>query len=70
MEKDIIKKRLAKVKSLKDFAMLLNDIKREEFGTSKYKITDKQLLHFSSPKIVPNRYKHFISVKKMVKNVK
>lgn len=64
MEKDIIKKRLAKVKSLKDFAMLLNDIKREEFGTSKYKITDKQLLHFSSPKIVPNRYKTFHISKK------
>ncbi len=59
MEKEIIKNRLSQVKSLKDFAMLLNDIKREEFGTSKYKITDKQLLHFSSPNIVPNRYKTF-----------
>ena len=59
MEKDIIKNRLSKVKSLNDFAKLLNGIKREEFGTSKHKITSKQLLHFSSPKIAANRYKTF-----------
>ena len=64
MEKDIIKNRLSQVKSLNDFAMLLNDIKCEEFGTSKHKITAKQLLHFSSPNIAVNRYKTFHISKK------
>lgn len=64
MEKDIIKNRLSQVKSLNDFAKLLNGIKREEFGTSKHKITSKQLLHFSSPKIAANRYKTFHISKK------
>lgn len=64
MEKDIIKNRLSQVKSLNGFAKLLNDIKREEFGTSKHKITAKQLLHFSSPKIAANRYKTFHISKK------
>ncbi len=47
------------VKSLKDFAKLLNDIKRDEFGTAKYRITEKQLRHFSSPDIFADRYKTF-----------
>lgn len=64
MEKDIIKNRLSQVKSLNDFAKLLNGIKREEFGTSKHKITSKQLLHFSSPNIASNRYKTFYISKK------
>lgn len=64
MEKDIIKNRLSKVKSINDFAKLLNDIKRDEFGTSKHRITAKQLLHFSSPKIAVNRYKTFHISKK------
>lgn len=46
------------MKTVDDFAELLNDIKLEEFGTPKYKITSKQLLHFANAKI-PNRYKTF-----------
>lgn len=64
MEKAEIIKRLNEVKSLKGFARLLDDIKKDEFGSSKYRITYKQLLHFSSPKIVPNRYKTFQIKKK------
>lgn len=59
MEKSEITYRLRQVKSLKDFAILLNDIKYEEFRTTKYKITEKQLRHFSSPQIFPHRYKTF-----------
>ena len=59
MEKTAIIDRLQKVKTLKGFAKLLNDIKRDEFGTAKYKITEKQLRHFSSPDIFANRYRTF-----------
>lgn len=47
------------MKTVKDFADLLDNIKRDEFGSPKYKITEQQLLHFSNAKIVPNRYKTF-----------
>lgn len=59
MEKTKIINRLRKVKTLKGFAKLLNDIKWDEFGTAKYKITEKQLRHFSSPDIFADRYKTF-----------
>lgn len=59
MEKTKIINRLRKVKTLKGFAKLLNGIKRDEFGTAKYKITEKQLRHFSSPEIFANRYRAF-----------
>ncbi len=59
MEKTKIINRLRKVKTLKGFAKLLNDIKRDEFGTAKYRITEKQLRHFSSPDIFADRYKTF-----------
>lgn len=59
MEKNEIQNRLRDVKSLKDFAELLNDIKLDEFHTPKYKISEKQLRHFSIPQIVPTRYKSF-----------
>lgn len=59
MEKAEIQFRLKDVKNLKDFAGLLNDIKQDEFGNNKYKITEQQLLHFANYKIVPNRYKTF-----------
>lgn len=58
MENEEIRYRLKNVKELADFAKLLNDIKKDEFNTSKYKITERQLLHFSNSKI-PNRYKTF-----------
>ena len=59
MEKPEIYNEAQKMKTVKEFAALLNHIKRDEFGTSKYKITEEQLLHFSNAKIVPNRYKTF-----------
>ncbi|MDO4511357.1 MAG: reverse transcriptase domain-containing protein, partial [Bacteroidales bacterium] len=59
MNKAEISTRLSKVKSLSDFVKLLNYIKLEEFGTLSHRVTEKQLLHFSSPKIAKNRYKTF-----------
>ena len=59
MEKNEIQYRLKSVNTLADFAKLLNDVKTDEFRTSKHKITEKQLLHFCNPKTVPNRYKTF-----------
>ena len=59
MEKNEIKEAAQKMKALKDLAALLDHIKRDEFGISKYEITEQQLLHFSNAKIVPNRYKTF-----------
>ena len=47
------------VKTLEDFTKLLNDVKRDEFKTHKYKITEGQLLHFCNPKTVLNRFKTF-----------
>ena len=64
MEKNEIQYRLKNVNTLADFAKLLNDVKTDEFRTSKHKITEKQLLHFCNPKTVPNRYKTFHIKKK------
>ena len=64
MEKNEIQYRLKSVNTLTDFAKLLNDVKTDEFRTSKHKITEKQLLHFCNPKTVPNRYKTFHIKKK------
>lgn len=59
MERTDIQNRASKMRTVKDFAALLNRIKKDEFGSLKYKITEKQLLHFSNAKIVPSRYKTF-----------
>lgn len=59
MEKNEIQYRLKMVKTLEDFTKLLNDVKRDEFKTHKYKITEGQLLHFCNPKTVLNRFKTF-----------
>lgn len=59
MEKAEIYNEVQKMKTVKEFAALLDHIKRDEFGTRKYKVTAEQLLHFSNAKIVPNRYKTF-----------
>lgn len=64
MEKNKIQERMKGVKSIKDLVKLLNAIKRDEFGTSKYKITEKQLLHFSNPTRKVHRYKTFFINKK------
>lgn len=59
MEKQEIQKRVQSLKTVQEFAALLDAIKLDEFGSPKYAITQKQLLHFSSAKIVHNRYKIF-----------
>lgn len=59
MEKFEIQNRVKNITSLVDFARLLNDIKTDEFGVTKYPISVNQLRHFSYDKIVPNRYKTF-----------
>ena len=47
------------MKTVKELAALLDEIKQDEFGTPKYKISENQLLHFANAHIVPNRYKVF-----------
>ena len=59
MEKLEIRNRLIAIKTVKDLAEFLSDIKKDEFGTSRYEITDKQLKYFSSDKNVPKRYRTF-----------
>ena len=44
MEKNEIQYRLKNVKTLANFAKLLNDVKIDEFNTEKYKITEMQKL--------------------------
>ena len=58
MEKKDICTRAQSMKTVKEFARLLDEIKRDEFGSPKYKITEEQLLHFANVKI-PKRYKTF-----------
>ena len=59
MEKNTIQSGMKEVKSVNDLVKLLNAIKRDEFGTSKYKITEKQLFYFSNPTRKIHRYKTF-----------
>lgn len=59
MEKIDIQHRMRMVKNLADFAKLLNDVKIDKFNSSKYKTTEKQLLHFCNSKTIPNRYRTF-----------
>ena len=59
MEKSEIEIRLKEVKSVAQFAKLLNDLKIDEFGSGKNKITEAKLKHFSSSKCFPKRYKTF-----------
>ena len=50
MEKLEIRNRIIAIKTVEDLAELLNDIKKDEFGISCHKITDKQLKFYSSDK--------------------
>lgn len=59
MNKDDISIRAKSIKTVDELAVLLDEIKQDEFGTSKYKITEKQLLHFSNAHITTNRYRTF-----------
>lgn len=59
MEKQEIQVKVHSIKTVSEFAALLDEIKQDEFGSAKYAITEKQLLHFANAKIVPNRYKTF-----------
>ena len=64
MEKIEIVNKVRQIKTVSDFANLLDEIKQDEFGTPLYKVTEEQLMHFCNPKIVPNRYKTFHIKKK------
>lgn len=64
MEKLKIRNKLIAIKTVEDLADLLNDIKKDEFGTNRYKITDKQLKFYSSDKNAPKRYRTFYIRKK------
>lgn len=59
MDRQEIYRQAKAIKTVKDLATLLNSIKLDEFGTSKYKISEKQLLHFANAKIVRQRYRTF-----------
>lgn len=58
MEKNNLSTRARSMKTVKEFACLLDEIKQDEFGSPLYKITEDQLLHFANVKI-PKRYKTF-----------
>ena len=64
MDKTEICKRIKQVKTIEEFAELLDVIRQEEFGVTKNKITKKKLLYFCSSKYVYNRYKTFEIKKK------
>ena len=59
MEKLEIKNRIKAIQSIEDLAELLNDIKQDEFGTERHKITSKQLKFYSSDKNTTKRYRTF-----------
>lgn len=61
MEKETINRRLKEVKTVADFASLLDDIQHDEFEKCYYKITAKRLRYFSVSK---KRYKSFKIKKK------
>lgn len=64
MERNEIYELSQKMKTVKHLAALLYQLKCDEFGSKRYRITAKQLLHFSSPKFAPKRYKTFQIKKK------
>lgn len=59
MEKQDIQNKAKQMHTVKDLANLLDEIKQDEFGTSKYKITEKQLFHFSYVAKDSEKYKTF-----------
>ena len=59
MEKLEIRNRIIAIKAVEDLAKLLNDIKKDEFGTSCHKITAKQLKFYSSDTYTSKRYRTF-----------
>lgn len=59
MIKDEIRNRVKQLKTTVDFATLLDDIKREEFGTGKYIITAGKLAHFAYVATDEEKYKKF-----------
>lgn len=64
VDKTEICKRIKQVKTIEEFAVLLDVIRQEEFGVTKNKITKKKLLYFCSSKYAYNRYKTFEIKKK------
>lgn len=64
MEENTIRKSLATIKTVKEFAVLLDEIKSAEFGFNKPTISEKQLYLFANSKKVANRYRTFQIKKK------
>lgn len=59
MDREDISVRVQSIRTVEELAVLLDEIKQDEFASSRYKITEKQLLHFANAHIVPNRYRAF-----------
>ena len=59
MDRLTIIEHIKTMKTVNDLAELLNAIKLDEFGSIRYKISDKMLRHFSSDAITPKRYRTF-----------
>jgi len=59
MEAIEIRERIKTMKTAENLALLLDSIKREVFGSVRFRITAKTLKHFSSDSIAPKRFRTF-----------
>lgn len=59
MEATEIRERIKTMKTAENLALLLDSIKREVFGSLRFRITAKMLKHFSSDSIAPKRFRTF-----------
>lgn len=59
MEKSEIIEQLKGMNTASDLASILEQIKRDEFGSISYGISEKMLKHFSSDSIAPKRFRKF-----------
>lgn len=66
MEKEIIRKRAAQMRSKDDLLALLNDVKADELGDRGYPFTIQQINFYCNPTSIPNskRYRDFYIPKK------
>ncbi|MBD5241275.1 MAG: RNA-directed DNA polymerase [Barnesiella sp.] len=64
MDKLVVIEQLKKMKTVKDVAVILDTIKRYEFGSISYNISEKMLKHFSSDTIARKRFRTFYIRKK------
>lgn len=64
MEKSELTEKLKGISTAGDLATVLEEIKRTEFGSVRYSISEKMLRFFSSDKIFPKRFRTFHIKKK------